>query len=112
MPSKGSKRNVPEHNMPPNRVKEKKTKVDEINRADDSVTDANRDDSPEENYCDRSTEKVDQLIQCERCEMWLCSICERISARGHQLIRNLVHLQFFVLWGFTSDRASTVCSWF
>ena len=29
-------------------------------------------------YCDRCTSAVDQLIQCEKCEMYLCAACEKI----------------------------------
>jgi len=74
MPSKGNKRKLPEHNTPPNKGKEKKTKENETNGADPEEEVS----SAEEIYCDRCTEKVDQLIQCERCEMWLCNICEGI----------------------------------
>ena len=29
-------------------------------------------------YCDRCTSAVEQLIQCEKCEMYLCSGCEKV----------------------------------
>ena len=36
-------------------------------------------DSQEESlYCDRCTSAVDQLIQCEKCKMYLCAACEKI----------------------------------
>ena len=62
MPAK--KWSQPEHSTPPHKGKEKKSKLsDDISEAEDE----------EELYCDWCTEKVEDLVQCERCDMWLCA---------------------------------------
>ena len=43
-------------------------------------------DEDEECHCDRCTEKVEDLVQCERCEMWLCAECEKISLESIHFI--------------------------
>ena len=71
------KRSQPEHNTPPHKGKEKKNKLsDDISKAEDE----------EELHCDRCTEKVENLVQCERCDMWLCANCEKISPEAIHLI--------------------------
>ena len=65
MPSK--KRPQPEHNTPPHKNTEKKNKP------------SNKDKDEENLYCDRCTEMANDLVQCERCDMWLCADCEKIS---------------------------------
>ena len=102
MPSKSSgskKRNAPEHNTPPDKGREKKTKADGQSNPETSPEDSKQvieqtwtatmltnmqmetkrwqqwpqfQTDPEECYCDRCTDQADQLIQCERC------ICEEI----------------------------------
>ena len=68
MPSK--KRSQPEHNTPPHKDTGKK------NKPSDNVP---KEVEQEEYFCDRCTEAVDDLVQCERCEMWLCAGCEKMS---------------------------------
>jgi len=31
--------------------------------------------------CDKCTVTVDQLIQCERCQVWYCSQCENVLVK-------------------------------
>ena len=64
MPSKG-KRRVPEHNTPPDKGREKKTKADQNSKVVDSDTNLNPQSGAGDYYCDRCTEQVEQLIQCE-----------------------------------------------
>jgi len=76
MPSKKQKkRRNPEHNTPPHKGPEKKNKLEHTVHVEEM-----------EFYCDRCTSKVDDLVQCERCEMWLCGGCEKISADVINLI--------------------------
>lgn len=32
-------------------------------------------------YCDKCSQSVDQLIQCESCEVWFCGACESVPAQ-------------------------------
>jgi len=68
MPTSGTKRSEPEHNTPPHKGTEKRNKSGESTAQE-----------VEEYVCDRCTDIVDVLIQCERCEMWLCAGCEKLS---------------------------------
>jgi len=60
------KRNYPEHNNS-YLADTGESKMQEL---EDSDTD--------EYVCDRCTDSVEDLIQCKRCEMWLCSKCETV----------------------------------
>ena len=44
-------------------------------------------------YCDKCSQSVDQLIQCESCEVWFCGACESIPAHTMEIIiaYNQVH---------------------
>ena len=48
----------------------------EKNKPSDNVV---KEVEQEEYFCDRYTEAVDDLVQCKRCGMWLCSGCEKMS---------------------------------
>ena len=37
-------------------------------------------------YCDKCTESVNHLIQCENCETWYCRSCERYQHRLWKLL--------------------------
>ena len=37
-------------------------------------------------YCDKCSQSVDQLIQCESCEVWFCSACETIPGQTMEII--------------------------
>lgn len=92
MPSKWGKRNVPDHDTPPKEGKEKKAKSFE----GDATSDTDDNDEGELVYCDRCTDQCDQLIQCERCEMWLCSNCEKVPDEVITLIGKFC--EFRVHW--------------
>ena len=41
---------------------------------------------PELLVCDKCTATVDQLIQCERCQVWYCSQCENVPVKLMELL--------------------------
>ena len=61
MPTK--KCSQPKHNTPPHKDTGKKNKPHE---------NVAKEVEQEEYFCDSCTEAVDDLVQCERCDMWLC----------------------------------------
>ena len=70
--TRSQKRNHPEHNTPPKEKNEKK------NKPNYSDTRELEDTATHYYICDRCTDYVEDLIQCERCEMWLCAKCEKV----------------------------------
>ena len=68
----GQKWNHPEHNTPSKEKNEKK------NKSYHSDTQELEDTAAHYDISDRCTDYVEDLIQCEHCEMWLCSKCEKV----------------------------------
>jgi len=83
---------VPDHDTTSKEGKEKKVKLF------DGKTTSNADDNDKDElaYCDRCTEQVEQLIQCKRFEMWLCSNCEKVPDEVITLIGKFC--EFRVHW--------------
>ena len=53
-------------------------------------------DSQEESlFCDRCTSAVDQLIQCEKCEMYLCAVCEKIPESVMKIVGDYNQIHWF-----------------
>ena len=53
-------------------------------------------DSQEETlFCDRCTSAVDQLIQCEKCEMCLCAACEKIPENVMTMVSEYNQIHWF-----------------
>ena len=46
-------------------------------------------------YCDKCTESVDHLIQCEKCESWYCSSCENVPTQVIEIISEYRQLHWF-----------------
>ena len=46
-------------------------------------------------YCDKCTESVDHLIQCENCETWYCSSCEKVPTQVMEIISGYRQLHWF-----------------
>ena len=53
------------------------------------------DESAEKLYCDRCTNTVEQLIQCEKCLIWLCSDCEKIPDNVMSIAKEYEQLHWF-----------------
>ena len=89
------KRLVPDHNTPPHKGVEKKNK--QADQENEQVEGEENEEVAEEEYiCDRCTDKVEVLIQCERCEMWLCAGCEKVSPEAINFIGK--YCEFCVHW--------------
>ena len=87
------KHHASDHDTLPKEGKEKKAK----SCKGKTTSDTNDNDKDELAYCYRCTEQVDQLIiQCERCEMWLCSNCEKVPDEAISLIGKFC--EFRVHW--------------
>ena len=77
-----SKRNYPEHNTPPQQGNKRKNKPN-----DSKLQELQDSDGTTLQYiCDSCTDSVDDLVQCERCEMWLCSGCEKVPPEAIRFI--------------------------
>ena len=46
-------------------------------------------------YCDKCTELVDHLIQCENCETWYCRSCEKVPTQVMEIISGYRQLHWF-----------------
>ena len=46
-------------------------------------------------YCDKCTESVDHLSQCENCETWYCSSCEKVPTQVMEIISGYRQLHWF-----------------
>ena len=46
-------------------------------------------------YCDKCTESVDHLIQCEKCETWYCDSCENVPTQVMEIISEYRQLHWF-----------------
>ena len=53
---------------------------------------------PETLYCDRCTSDVERLIQCEKCEMYLCSSCEKIPESVMATIGEYSQIHWFCMY--------------
>ena len=69
-----SKRNYPEHNTPPQQDNNKKNKPNDFKLQELEDLDS----TTLQYICDKCTNSVDNIVQCEWCEMWLCSDCEKV----------------------------------
>ena len=75
-----NKRPNPDNNTPPKSSKEKKSKSGDTEDTDKLI-------------CDRCSVGVDQLVQCERCDMWLCTSCEGVPPEVINMIGNYSELR-------------------
>ena len=69
------KRNHPERNIPSKEKNEKKNKPIYL------YTQELEDSTTCYYVCDRCTDNVEDLVQCECCEMWLCSKCKKVPLK-------------------------------